>query len=190
MDYRIFHGELVRLAALDSESSALELARWMGDTEFSRLLDAVPAERPSVHRMQQSIQELQQEQPQIYPFAIRTLQEDRLIGRCELEITVWANREAFVGIGIGERDYWGRGYGTDAMHILLRYAFTELNLHRVSLNVFSYNERAIHCYEKIGFQHEGRLNRWVHREGRRWDLVYMGILSAEWQALQQACQRC
>ncbi len=188
METSIFCGELVRLAALDSDSAAPVLAAWMGDTEFWRLFDAMPAERPSIPRIQQSIQEQQREKSRVFPFAIRTLLGDRLIGRCELEITVWANREAFVGIGIGERADWGKGYGTDAMHILLRYAFTELNLQRVALNVFSYNERAIRCYEKAGFQHEGRLRHWLQRAGRRWDLVYMGILSADWQAQQKTRQ--
>ncbi len=86
-----------------------------------------------------------------------------------------------MGIGIGERDYWGRGYGTDAMQVLLRYAFDELNLHRVSLGVFEYNTRAIRAYEKAGFVVEGRGPQELHRDGRRWDMIFMGILREEWQ---------
>jgi len=67
------------------------------------------------------------------------------------------------------------------MNLILRFAFCELNLHRVNLNVFEYNPRAIHCYEKVGFKHEGRLRQCLNRDGRRWDLVYMGILRGEWQ---------
>ena len=85
------------------------------------------------------------------------------------------------GIGLGERNYWGNGYGTDAMQIMLRYAFRELNLHRVSLDVFEYNPRALHSYEKAGFQIEGRRRKMVQRDGRRYDMIFMGILREAWE---------
>jgi len=66
------------------------------------------------------------------------------------------------------------------MRILLRYAFTELNLRRVTLTVFAYNPRAIRSYEKVGFRHEGHLRDFLNREGRRWHELYMGILREEW----------
>jgi hypothetical protein len=70
--------------------------------------------------------------------------------------------------------------GTDAMRVMLRYVFNELNLRRVSLIVFEYNLRAIRSYEKVGFVHEGRVRRVMQRDGRRWDFLYMGILREEW----------
>jgi len=85
-----------------------------------------------------------------------------------------------VGLGIGERDFWGRGYGTDVMKLILRYAFMEINLRRVTLTVFEYNPRAIRSYEKAGFRHEGRLRKLLHRDGRRYDELFMGILREEW----------
>ena len=70
------------------------------------------------------------------------------------------------------------------MRVILRFAFTELNLHRVSLTVFDYNQRAIRSYEKAGFRMEGRQRGFLKREGQRWDLIYMGILRSEWEATQ------
>ena len=67
------------------------------------------------------------------------------------------------------------------MHILARYAFEELGLHRLTLNVFAYNTRAIRAYEKIGYQVEGRVPESIHREGKRWDMVFMGLLREEWR---------
>jgi len=67
------------------------------------------------------------------------------------------------------------------MRVMLRYAFAELNLHRVSLNVFEYNPRAIRSYEICGFVREGRCRQALHRDGRRWDLIYMGIMREEWR---------
>jgi RimJ/RimL family protein N-acetyltransferase len=69
------------------------------------------------------------------------------------------------------------------MRVMLRYAFRELNLHRVTLTVFEYNPRAIRSYEKAGFVVEGRLRNWLNREGRRWDMIHMGILREEWETL-------
>ena len=112
--------------------------------------------------------------------ASAALEDDRLIGYIGLEGDIFPHGEAFVGIGIGERELWGKGYGTDAMKVILRYAFQELNLRRVSLDTFEYNPRAIRSYEKAGFVHEGRAEDFLYREGRRWDLIFMGILREEW----------
>jgi len=86
---------------------------------------------------------------------IRTLDGDCLIGEIGLDGIKYTHGDAFVGISLGERDFWGKGYGTDAMRVLLRFAFTELNLRRVSLDVFEYNPRAVRSYEKVGFVVEG-----------------------------------
>jgi RimJ/RimL family protein N-acetyltransferase len=90
--------------------------------------------------------------------------------------------DTLVAIALGERKFWGNGFGTDAMRVMLRYAFNELNLRRVGLIVFEYNPRAIRSYEKAGFVHEGRARGFLYREGQRWDLLFMGILREEWLA--------
>jgi RimJ/RimL family protein N-acetyltransferase len=94
------------------------------------------------------------------------------------------HHNAVVSIGIGEREFWGKGYGTDAMNVLLRFSFRELNLHRVGLLTFSINPRAIRSYEKAGFVHEGKVRGAMRRYGKRCDFVVMGILRAEWEARQ------
>ncbi len=103
-----------------------------------------------------------------------------MIGFTGLDGGAFPKGDTFVGIGIGERDFWGKGYGTDAMKVILRYAFQELNMRRVSLTTFEYNPRAVGSYEKAGFVHEGQARRFLLREGRRWDLLFMGILREEW----------
>lgn len=89
------------------------------------------------------------------------------------------NRNAEFIIDIGEKGFWGQGYGNEAMQLLLRYAFLELNLHRVSLRVFSFNERAIHLYKKIGFEQEGVSRQSLFRKGQWHDIIHMGILQEE-----------
>jgi RimJ/RimL family protein N-acetyltransferase len=179
----LFTGQLVRLAAQDIEKYSQAFHRWGHDSEYLRLLSSDPARRYSVKGTQAWLERLQ-ENKSVFSFGIHTLEDDRLIGDVGLDGVNWHHRESFVGIGIGSREDWGKGYGTDAMRVILRYAFTELNLYRVSLNVFEYNERAIRSYEKAGFTVEGRLRQYMHRDGRRWDVVFMGILQPEWEKLE------
>ena len=90
------------------------------------------------------------------------------------------NRNAECIIDIGEKEYWGKGHGGEALKLLLDYAFLEMNLHRVSLRVFSFNEKAIKLYERLGFKQEGISRQFLFREGKWHDLVHMGILQQEY----------
>src|SRR5215211_7858936 len=177
----IFTGKLVRLSAFDPEELSKALPRWYRNSEYFRLLDAsarpMQSSKAASKWMEEEVGEMLL---QSYYFSIRTLAEDKLIGELELDVVNWPGRDAFVGLGIGETDYWSKGYGTDVMNVLLRYAFTEINLRRVTLTVFEYNPRAIRSYEKAGFRHEGHLRNYLNREGRRWNELYMGILREEW----------
>jgi len=181
MNENLLRGGLVRLSVEDPESLAKLVSQWCADSEYSRLLDWDPARRASAKTIQKWF-EKQQENNDSHIFAIRVLDDDRVVGEIGLDGIRWTHRDCFVGIGLGDRACWGRGYGTDAMKVILRYAFTELNLHRVTLDVFNYNPRAIRSYEKAGFVHEGRQRGMLLREGRRWDVLYMGILKEEWLA--------
>lgn len=178
----LFTGQLVRLAALDAEACAEQFARWDRDMEYMRLLDSDPRRLLTARQIKAEIEKEQADQQNI-AFAIRTLADDQLIGFVDLDGLNWAHGDSFVGIGIGDRAYWGRGYGTDAMRVLVRYAFAELNLHRLSLNVFSYNRRAIRSYEKAGFVVEGRQRQAFRRDGQYHDLIFMGVLREDWRGL-------
>jgi RimJ/RimL family protein N-acetyltransferase len=178
----LFEGKLVRLIAPDIELMSKSFSRWSRDSEFSRLLNSGVSFPISSKAMQALIEkQTEKDPPDFFWFAIQTIQDNRLIGDIGLDGVRWNHRDTFVGIGLGERKDWGKGYGTDAMRIILRYAFLELNLQRVSLNVFAYNTRAIRSYEKTGFTHEGRIRQYLNRAGQRWDILYMGILRQEWE---------
>ena len=176
----LFRGRLVRLAAQHPERDAEILARWSFDSEYLRLLDTDPA-RPQTAKYFQEDGARHAERDNEFAFNIRTLGSDRLIGFTSLRISNWTSGEGRVGIGIGERADRGHGYGTDAMRLLLRYAFAELNLARVSLEAFAENTRAIRSYEKAGFAREGVQREMVNRDGRRRDVVAMGILQEEYR---------
>jgi RimJ/RimL family protein N-acetyltransferase len=126
--------------------------------------------------------DLEKEASGRYYFEIHTLEGDQIIGFVGLSGVRWNQGDAWVGLGIGEPDYWGKGFGTDAMYLVLRYAFMELGLERVSLSVVASNERAIRAYVKAGFKPEGVERQLVHRDGETEDVLYMGILRQEWLA--------
>ena len=176
----ILTGQLVTLTAVNPDRDAEIIARWSRDSQFWRLAHPEP---PWPVRPTYVQQKLEEEPVERTRFAIRTLADDHLIGLIGLFANFQSHREAFMGIQIGERDYWGKGYGTDALRALLRFGFEELNLQRVSLSVLEGNERAMRSYEKCGFRYEGRERQTWAYDGRRWDEIYMGLVREEWQAM-------
>ncbi len=182
----VLKGELVRLSAYDPEEMSKAFSRWNRNSEYFRLLNssARPMQSPKMAAtwMEKEVGEMS---PASYFFTIRTLEDDKLIGELGLDVVTWSGRDAYVGLGIGESEYWSKGYGTDIMNVLLRFAFAEINLRRVTLSVFEYNQRAIRSYEKAGFRHEGRSRQLLNKEGRRWDMLYMGIQREEWFELNK-----
>lgn len=180
MNNTLLAGQLVSLTAVNPDTDAGTIARWSSDSQFWRLAHVTPAEPELARQRKQHIEERGLD---LKSLAIRTLADDRLIGLIGLYTVYWLHGEAFLGIHIGERDYWGKGYGTDAVRVLLRYGFEELNLRRVSLSFLEDNDRAMRSYEKCGFRLEGRERQAWAYDGRRWDEIYMGLLREEWSTM-------
>jgi len=112
-------------------------------------------------------------------FGIRTVTSDSLVGTCQLTGIHSVHRSAELRIRIGDGDQRGRGFGREAVDLLLRHGFDDLNLHRVHLEVFATNARALSTYERCGFRHEGRLRDAAFLNGGWVDIVIMGILRDE-----------
>lgn len=181
MNNPILTGQLVRLITMDLEEDLKLMEEWNLDSEYQRLLDAGPAYR---YNLKLGKEFFEKEFENMHAFMIQKLDDDRKIGMIDLGGFNWQVGSAWVGIGIGVRELWGKGYGTDAMKVILRYGFTQLNLHRIQLDVFSYNQRGMTSYEKAGFKHEGRLHGNLLKAGVRYDEVFMGILRHEWEDQQ------
>ena len=181
----LFRGELVRLTAEEPGTRAKVEVQWQRDTEFHRLMDGDPTRMESQHKLREWFEKQSESdfKPEGYAFSVRTLEEDKHIGFFALWVDL-IHSEAWVGIGIGDRQFWGKGYGTDMMKLCLQYAFTELNVQRVSLGLHEYNPRALRSYEKAGFRLEGRTRQDLMREGKRYDTLWMGILREEWLEIQ------
>jgi len=113
-------------------------------------------------------------------FAIEA--DDKFIGICALFNVDSVAGTCELGIGIGNKSYWGKGYGREALALLVDYGFRYHNLHKIWLRVHAVNERAQKAYQAVGFVEEGRLRAHVYSNGGYDDLVMMGILREEWQA--------
>lgn len=167
-------GEKIRLRAIE-RSDIPAFVRWFNDPEVRKYLRMyMPLSQAQEERWFET--QLQDQSSLI--FGIETL-DGKLIGNIGLHNITWKDRNAYLGITIGEKNYWGQGYGADAITTLLNFAFTQMNLHRVFLTVYEYNQRAIRCYEKCGFKHEGRMRQAHFYDGKYYDELVMGILRDE-----------
>lgn len=129
--------------------------------------------------------EKQSAETEVKSFAIILKETMKYMGGCGINQLDWKNRVATVGIFLG-KPFWNQGYGTEALRVLIDFIFMEMNIHKVKLNVYSFNKRGIRCYEKLGFKIEGVLREEIFREGQYHDELIMGILFAEWKELRRA----
>ncbi|NJN79304.1 MAG: GNAT family N-acetyltransferase [Anaerolineales bacterium] len=181
----IYRGTLVRLAWESPEVMAKAYVKWDHDSELHRFADSAPAQLWSEKKLKEIVEKKDEKQDKGFRFSIRTLADDTLIGSTSLWVQRWTHGDAWLGIYIGEREYWSKGYGTDAMRLIVGYGFNEVNLRRITLGLHAYNERALRSYQKIGFQLEGRVRGEGLRDGVRYDDLYMGILREEWLELNK-----
>jgi RimJ/RimL family protein N-acetyltransferase len=179
----LFRGTLVRLANELPDEMAKTFTRWDRDSEYHRLADSDPAQLWSAKKHREWIEKRDEFKNAPFRFSIRTLEGDRLIGYAGIH-PIWEHSDAWIGIAIGEREYWGKGYGSDAMRLIVQFGFLELNLKRVSLALHSYNERALKAYQKVGFRLEGAVRQDILRDGRRTNSLFMGLLRQEWWNFQ------
>jgi RimJ/RimL family protein N-acetyltransferase len=171
-------GERVRLRAIEREDLPA-FVRWFNDPEVRQyLLFHTPMSMAEEERWFEGLPDRGD-----YVYAVDALVEGEWvhIGSMGLHHVDWKNGSAEFGVSLGEKAYWGQGYGTEATCLILRFAFEELRLNRVQLDVYEFNPRAIRCYEKAGFKHEGTRRQALYRDGQHHDMHVMGILRAEYQ---------
>ncbi len=174
-------GENVRLTAL-SQDDIPEITSWYQDADFMRFFDSAPAMPRSEQQMKEWLEREQKNSHRNFLFGIQLIESENLIGIIELEGVRWTHRAGNLGIAIGKPEHRNKGWGQEAIGLLLAFAFDELNLHRVELTVFSYNEPAIHLYEKLGFTQDGAQREHLQRGGQRYDMLIYSMLEQEWRA--------
>lgn len=172
-------GEQIYLRAVE-ETDAPDYVRWLNDPEVNRYLEMgrFPL---NLLREQEYVRKLYTDQKNL-SLAIVLKDGDWHIGSVGLHGLHQVHRSASFGIVIGEKDCWGKGYGTEATRLIVRHGFQTLNLNRVYLRVIAFNIRGIRSYEKVGFVREGILRQDHYSEGEYHDVIVMGILREEWKA--------
>ena len=171
--------ETVRLRAIERQDLPLFVA-WLNDPEVRQhlLVNISLSQAQEDGWFDRMLARPLEEQP--LGIEVRTPEGWRLVGNCSFFDLDWRNRCCEIGIFIGDQEYWGRGYGTQVMRLMLKYGFNTLNLNRVYLRVYESNPRGINCYEKAGFRHEGRLRQAIFQDGRYIDLLMMSVIRSEW----------
>lgn len=170
-----FEGRLIRLRAIEADDE-VKFHEWMNDPEVT---DGITVRYPVSHASEKAWIDKQEPSYAVANFSVEALDDGALIGDAGLNTSSPENREANLGITIGDRTRWDRGYGTDVMRTLRRFGFEEINLHRIQLEVFHTNERAIRVYERIGFQREGTRREAFFKRGAYRDVYVMGLLEGE-----------
>ena len=173
----VLQGEKVHLRAVAEDDLPL-IVRWYSDPDVRYWLHL--SDRPEVTlESERERLEKGRENPANLGFLIETSQ-GQPIGALGLMSIDGTHGRAELGISIGEKEYWGRGYGADAIRVALRHVFAEMGLRRVDLITDEDNERGIRCYEKCGFVREGLLRAHRLRHGKPIDMIVMGALRDEW----------
>lgn len=177
---KLITGEKVHFDAISRDELPL-ITEWFSDTEtlgFIREEAVYPQSEKETEEWYEKIRDSRDS----YHFLIRLNEDNRAIGIVNLKRLNFKSRWAIFGIIIGEKDCWNKGYGTEATRLMVRYGFWELNLNRIELAVVAFNERAIHSYEKLGFQREVVKRQALYRGGEYHDTIIMGLLCDEWEA--------
>lgn len=177
--FRKLTGSLCYLSPIAPEDAGAMTA-WMNDLSVTVPLGDEVYVPISLERMAGEIEDAIRRQEHI--FSIIDCATDQLIGRCMLFSIDPVNCSSMLGIVIGEKAFWGRGYGQEATRLLLHYAFNLLNLHSVMLGTFSFNERAQAAYRRVGFSEIGRRRDARIIGGKAYDVVLMDILEDEFRA--------
>lgn len=168
----MYYGEKVLLRAY-KESDIKTATELINDKELKKyLVNAVPLPT-TLWQEEEWVKSQKSSKNGEYNFAIEDIETGKYIGGCGIQSVNWLVRTATVGIMIGDKNYWGKGYGTDAMKVLMKFIFDDMNIRKIKLGTFSFNERAIKCYKKCGFIVEGVLKDEIFKEGKYYDEILM-----------------
>ena len=179
----MIYGQRIRLRGIE-RSDVPQFKEWLNDPE---VIEGLAMYLPlSLAEEEQWFDGLSHRDPVERPLSIEMKQGRgwRLIGNLGFFNLEWTNRCAELGIFIGDKSVWNKGFGSESVRLLLRHGFETLNLNRVYLRVYSTNPRARRSYEKVGFVLEGTLREAVYRHGEYADIHVMSVLRSEWSAAE------
>jgi len=177
----MIYGERIRFRR-DERADIPKFVEWLNDPDVRRYISMnLPISQVNEEQWFENMLKMPREE-QPFAIEIRNGEGWRLIGNCGFFDINWTVRSAEVGLFIGDKSCWNKGYGTEVMRLLLGQGFGTLNLNRIFLRVDSANKGGIRAYEKAGFVHEGCFRQGTYRDGRYEDMLFMSALRSEWDA--------
>jgi RimJ/RimL family protein N-acetyltransferase len=163
-------GQKCYLSPMDI-NDAEKYATWLNDLEVTTFTKLAP-QSITIEKEKEILSSLSK----FHNYSIVDKQNDQLIGSCGLLDIDDIHKSAEIGIIIGDKNYWNKGYGTEALSLLIDYSYKFLNLYNILLRVYSINEKAIRCYEKIGFKKIGERRKALRRNLQTFNFIYMDII--------------
>lgn len=174
----MYSGKLVKLRAYKEEDIE-KAVEFINDEEVKKFLDSNIPFPMTKWQEEEWVRSRKANADFTYDFAIEDLETGKYIGGCSINECDVKNRTCTIGIMIGDKDYWSKGYGSDSLKVLIKFIFEEVNMNKIKLKVFSFNTRAIACYKKVGFKEEGILKKELYRNGKYHDEILMAIFKSE-----------
>jgi len=185
---QLFESQNIRLGAIDHEKDPQVESRWTQDPSYLRHLGqqiARPLSSAQVKKRYEAIEKAIEEEKNIFYFTIRSKEAEndngRLLGFVRLFWIEWSHGIGVLQLAIGDPADRRQGYASEAMRLILRYAFSEINLYRLTAYAAEDNEAAIGLLRKFGFVEEVRRRKAIQRDGYTCDLLHFGLLSTEWK---------
>ncbi len=162
------------------------IRKWVNDPEITDYLSDVFLYPHSLLTSENFLNDMMEgKNPKTKGFVIGDMQTGKYIGQIDIFNIDWKNRCAEIGLVIGNPENLNKGYGREAINLLLNFAFYRMNLHRMELEVYDYNIRGYRCYRSCGFLEEGRQRKKFFYQGEYRDKIQMGILKEEFMAAQE-----
>jgi RimJ/RimL family protein N-acetyltransferase len=181
-DHYFIEGERIYLRGVQLSDVNETYHRWMNDPEVTHYLESrfFPL---SLEQLRDYVSSKQGDSNNIF-LAIIVRESDRHIGNIKLGPIDWIHRTGDIGLMIGEKDCWGKGYATQAISLVMNYAFITLNLHKLTASCYDSNKGSAKAFQKVGFEVEGVRKQHFYCDGKYEDLVLMGILNRSWRAAE------
>jgi RimJ/RimL family protein N-acetyltransferase len=178
----LYEGHLVKLGPIDHEKDPPVVANWTYDPFWRFYMGglSLPLSREAVRRLLERIEKEMDTSKNLFHFTLRAKDDNRLLGLARIFWIDFHNGTGVLNLGIGNALDRRRGYGSDALELLLRFAFNDLNLHRLSVWPSADNIPFIKMVEKAGFEEEARRRDAAFHDGSYWDVVLLGLLRTEW----------
>ena len=179
---QLYKGERISFTPIDHEKDSIVEAQWTHDPNFMRMMYLSPMKPINAAQVKKRYEEIEkgcEEGKDQYHFQIRLAKDSRLIGFCQINSIQWNHRNGDISMGIGDAAFRGQGYGTEALQMLVNFAFNEINLARLNAFVPEYNQPATRLLLGNGFTLEGKRRQAIFRDLKRWDMVNFGRLAVD-----------